>query len=375
MTLPEVQMPSGILPFTAADHVITPEALYVQIDRQAGHTRSRRKFRSVPTIVNTSFEVTQAQLETFFDWHEGALIAGSLPFAANIAKIGPGTEWWRAFILSYTVEHSEGSHKTVKVQLKLTGLPFAGGPVSGTLAVEFVAALVTSTDPLLSSDLVCEFFATLETAADLGPTLSAEFFGRLQTQVDAGPANPSLDVEFLCELQTITGAEPAVAFDVEFAAALVTASFVDMDLAVEFTAGTVASVASPSFVVSVPPFTQYASLVSGVASAGVDVLNNGEIRSQANAGGWELRGNWWQPTQPNIGDTYWVRMTHLTGAAFFPTWAVGTWHQLNRNYRWYLNRDTLGVSTLTARIEVGLDPDGTYVLSTCDFTLTAEITT
>ena len=99
MTLPEVLMPAGILPFAAADHVINPEPLYVQVDRQAGHTRSRRRFRSAPTVVSTSFEVTQPQLEAFYTWHKNALVSGSLPFAANIAKIGPGTEWWTAYIV------------------------------------------------------------------------------------------------------------------------------------------------------------------------------------------------------------------------------------------------------------------------------------
>lgn len=380
MPLPEIQMPSGILPFTAADHVITPDALYVQVDRQAGHTRSRRRFRSVPTIVNTSFEVTQAQLEVFFNWHESALIAGSLPFAANIAKIGPGTEWWKAFILNYTVEHTEGSHRTVKVQLKLVDTPYATGPVATTLAVEFIAALVTSADPSFGSALTVEFVAALETEADLGPTLSVEFFGRLYTQVDAGPTNPSMDVEFLCELQTTAVIEPGAQFDVEFVCALLNTVFVDTNLAVEFTAALVAtSSTTAGYVAPATAVYKYAYMggsPGGSSEAGVRAQSDGEIRSRANSDGWGTPSNWWAPTQPGIGATRWVRMVPLTGSAFNgASAAVNVWLDLSTSRSWFLVNPSTGMISLTARIDIASDPDGTNIVSTCAVTLDSEYNT
>lgn len=381
MALPEIQMPAGILPFTAADHVITPDSLHVQVQRQAGHTRSRKVFRSVPTIVNTSFEVTQSQLEIFFAWHENSLIAGSLPFAANIAKIGPGTEWWKAFILEYTVEHSEGSHKTVKVKLRLVGEPSPTPAYVAAMTVEFVAALVASADPASSSAMTVEFSASLVTDVDLGPILSVEFFGRLYTQVDAGPTGTFLSVEFLAALQTNAVIEPGATLDVEFVAALVTQTFLSMDLAVEFSAALTASAAvTAGYVAPATAVTKYAYngySPGGKAVSGVRVQSDGEIRTQANTSGWLTPSNWWAPTQPGIGTGRWVRMVPLTGSAFNSSGgnvsaAVNVWLDLSANKNWWLNQSSIGTSSLTARIDIATDPDGTNIVSTCAVTLDVE---
>lgn len=384
MALPEAQMPAGILPFAAADHVITPDALYVQVDRQAGHTRSRRRFRSVPTMVNTSVEMTQTQLEAFFDWHEQALVAGSLPFAANIAKIGPGTEWWKSYIVRYSVEHSEGSHHTVKVQLKLVDEPYPSGPSLTTMTVEFLGTLVASAGPNTGSDLYAEFFGLLETEVDLGPTLSAEIFGRLYTQVEGGPTNPSMDVEFLCALQTVAVLEPGAEFAAEIVCGLLTTTFIDTDLTAEFSAPLTASssgvtgyVASPAAVFE-SAFQGFSP--GGYAASGVMVQANGEIRQQQNNSGWALAGNWWSPTQPGVGTELWVKMTHLTGDPFnervgITSELVGDWLSLYLDRYWSLVRHTSGYATLTAQVQIAADPDGTNIVSTFNVTLESEYAT
>ena len=335
-------------------------------------------------MVSTSFEVTQAQLETFFDWHENALIAGSLPFAANIAKIGPGTEWWTAYIVKYTVEHSEGSHKTVKVQLKLIDSPYAVGPVSATMTVEFSAELVASADQNFGSALLAEFVASLETDVDLGPLLTAEFFGRLQTQVDGGPTDPSMVVEFLCELQTNVVLEPGAELTAEFVCAMLVTTFVDTDLTAEFTAALTASsnnatgyVASPA---SVSGSAYRGAYPNGYALSGVYVMANGEIRTVSNNDGSVVVGNWWSPTQPGVGTGLWVRMTHLTGNAFnerigITTDLVGGWVSLASNRFWCLVRYTTGVSALTAQVQIATDPDGYNIVSTFNVSLDTEYAT
>ena len=370
MALPEVLMPAGILPFAAADHVITPEPLYVQVDRQAGHTRSRRRFRSVPTMASTSFEVTQAQLEAFFDWHENALVAGSLPFAANIAKIGPGTEWWKAYIVKYTVDHEEGSHHTVRVQLKLVGEPSDTGPASATMAVEFLAELMSSADPNFGSAMTIEFVSTLETDVDMGPLLSVQFFGRLYTQVGDGPANVSMDVEFLSELQTVVVIEPGAALAAEFLAGLTTATYLDMGLSAEVSAALVATASTGAS--SVPsPGNVVETVVAGDAPngrfiEGVQVGSNGEILLRTDNLGFRYHANWWSPTQPGVGTGRWVKVTHLSGDNFGSAYFVfsqptGVWLDLSTSRAWYYVDDAITAYTLSARIDIAADPDGYFL--------------
>lgn len=377
--LPEVTMPAGILPFAAADHVITPEPLYVQVDRQAGHTRSRRRFRSVPTMVSTSFEVTQAQLEAFYDWHENALIAGSLPFSARIAKIGPGLEWWRAYIVKYTVDHDAGSHRTVKVQLKLVGEPSDTGPISATMTAEFLADLVSSADPNFGSAMTIEFISTLETDVDMGPLLFAQFFGRLYTQVGDGPANVSMDAEFLTALQTVVIIEPGAALAAEFLAGLITTTYPDMDLSAEVSAALVAT--SSTGASSIPsPGNVVETVVAGDAPRGrfvegVQVGSNGEILLRTDNLGFRYHANWWSPTQTGVGAGRWVRATHLSGDNFGSAYSTfsqptGVWLDLSTSRAWYYVDDAITAYTLSARIDIAADPDGYTILSSFFVTYT-----
>lgn len=97
---------------------------------ESGEQRVRQLFRSVPMVCSAAALYTQDQFDTWDEFHETDLIAGSLPFDVEIAKQGgTGVEWWTAFLISpytwQTVRSVAGMHYRVSANLLLTGEPFA----------------------------------------------------------------------------------------------------------------------------------------------------------------------------------------------------------------------------------------------------------
>lgn len=381
MALPEVQLPADFPPFRAADHVISPEALYVGVPRQAGEDRQRRLFRSVPRMVTASFELTQAQLEAFYVWFEGALEAGSLPFSASIARVGPGTEWWKAYAIGgYTVDFQEGAQHLVQLTLKLIGDPSSTAPARTTMTAEVSVGLATSSSLDFGQVMSAEVYTVLEVTADVGPLLSASVLCRLYTTVDGGPTDVSFDAEVALELQTLAIEVPGEAFTAEVTIDLLTASFDDPAMTSEVSPALSLTVTAGANYVASPGALVLSSYMGyspgGQASVDFRYGSDGLIRKQLNTSGVTTHANWWSPTQPGAGTGNWVRVTHLTGDAFNgSSEAVGAWISLSSTRTWQLARSAVGVSSLTATVEVASDPDGTNIVSTMSVTLDAEYAT
>lgn len=380
MALPEVQMPAGFPPFQAGNHVITPEPLYLPVPRQAGHDRTRRLFTTVPRTVQTAFELTQTQLEAFHAWYEDALQAGSLPFAANVAKIGSGTEWWKAYIVGgYKVDFQAGTQHLVTLTLRLCETPSPTGPVLTSMATEVSVALVTGIGADFDQALTSEVLVTLEVTADIGPLLSTEVVVHLYNTIAGGPADPSMDTEVFCHLDTLTIEIPGEQFDSEVLVGLVTLALESMALSSEISAGLVTGVSTTNYVAT--PSALFVTSYMGYSPGGqssVDFryLNDGRIMKQQNTFGLVAHANWWTPTQPAVGTGHWVRVTHLTGDAFNGSSdAVGTWLDLGTSRIWQLAKTSAGTADLTATVEVATDPDGTNIVSTMSVTLNTEYAT
>jgi hypothetical protein len=382
MPLPELQIPAGIKPFKASGHVRTPEPLYGPVPRQTGHSRRRRLYTEVPQMLDAEVELSQAQLEQFTAWHETALAVGSVPFAANIAKIGAGTEWWEARCLEFSVDHQQGTQHLLRLKLRLFGSPYATGPVSATMTGEAAANLVFAIGADFAYALTGEASAGLEIEVDLGPVLTGEARAGLLAEFNGGPGVNKLDGEAYAELQSFYIREPGAALAGEAVAALESFYLESTSLSGEATAAVeVAFTAVAGYVASPGPLSESAYRPfspGGFASAGFEVGEDGRIRSKVNTLAWELHANWWSPTTPGVGAGRWVRVTLLTGGPFTASAsaAVGVWLSLSgSSLQWFLERSAVGTSSLTALVEVASDPDGLLIGSTFDVALDAEYAT
>ena len=253
MALPDVMLPSPLGDFKADSYVFSSEPMYAGVPRQTGPLRKRRVFTTAPRVLDAELETTQAGIEAFFLWHENVLKAGSLPFAAKLAKVGSGVEYWEARILAFTVEHKDGANQhVIGLKLRLFGDPSDTPPAGSPLAVEFGAALNAYLDTPAYM-LSAEFGAALEASADVGALLSCEMVAHLYTEANGAEPTNRLDVEFVIALEVFSGDLPGADLSAEFAAALEALAYVNNDLSMEISAAltltqdlTVGYVAAPA---------------------------------------------------------------------------------------------------------------------------------
>jgi hypothetical protein len=331
-------------------------------------------------MVQTAFELTQEQTDTLHAWYENALQAGSMPFAANVAKIGAGTEWWKAYIVGgYSADYQAGGLYLVTLTLRLCGLPSDTGPVLTSMATELTINLVASTGPDSDQSLASELDLALETSVDLGPRLFTEAFVHLYNTLAGGPANPSLESEVFCHLQTLSIVVPGELFASEAVVQLLGVALADTGIGSEASIGLLGSIATGSNYVATPAaLSVYAYMgysPGGQAAASVRYGNDGQILKRQNTSGSVLHDNWWSPTQPAVGSGHWVRMTLLTGTFSSGSDAAGVWLDLSTSRLWQKTLSSTGTAGLTATAEVAMDPDGTHVVSTMAVTLDVEYAT
>lgn len=377
MALPELMLPSSLPDFKADDFVITPEEMYAPVGRQIGQPRKRRLFTSVPRIVEASLEVSQAGLETFYGWYEGALLASANSFTARVAKVGSGIEYWEAFLLSYTAEHREGvNNHIITMKLRLRGTPSDLPPTSTSLSLEVAASLVAY---LVTPDyqLSAEFSAGLELSESNGASLAAEFVAHLYTEANGPQSGNPLDAEFLTHLEAYSGDLPSAALSVEFTVALESSASTDNPVAVEFSAGLVLSYSTTGYV-SNPGAASVSGIFLGSlttdALAQIEVRPDGTIYKRAvPTGAYALHANWYSPTLAGVGNSLWVRYTVSTGTT--PSGdAVGVALALSSIRLWYLSASYNQIRTGTGTVDIATDPDMTNIISSFTVSLDAENT-
>lgn len=93
-----------------------------------GHSRTRRLVTATERQERVSLRLSAALLPIFFDWYESDLQAGLLPFAAQVANLGPGVRWYEALMLRYTSSAAPGGITTIQAELTLRGHPYRSGP-------------------------------------------------------------------------------------------------------------------------------------------------------------------------------------------------------------------------------------------------------
>jgi hypothetical protein len=85
-----------------------------------------------------------------------------------------------------------------------------------------------------------------------------------------------------------------------------------------------------------------------------------------------MSGNWYSPTTTGIGNSYWIRITLLSGDALTVNDASG-WTQLSSNRQAYVSQSGIGTKSSDIRIEISTDSGGSTIVATKDINLTAEV--
>lgn len=383
MALPELLLPSSLPAFMASAHVLTPEGLYSQVPRMSGSDRRRRVWTSAPRILEASLEVTQAQLEDFYAWHEGPLRAGEVSFTAAVAKPGTGIEYWAANCLSFKVEHLAGSHHRIDLRLRLRGTPESSPPTVSSMYAEVVVALDFAGNAEYLNLLTAEVLAGLEVTWVDGAALAAEAAMRLYTVFD-GPSttHTMLDAEVYVALEYPATIEPSAALDAEVSAGLLTTFLADILLTAEVSAGLLLTVgagagpvASPGSITEIGEALLPAQMASLIT---LQVWADGRVYTKDNDYGALYQFNWYEPTRADYSPTYWVKIGNTLGfitAATGPN--AGGWHTLDAgtvNVLWSLYRNSMGSTTDTAvLVQIASDPDGVNIVSSFTVTLTATL--
>jgi hypothetical protein len=379
MALPQLQLPESLPPFKAGTLEIQPPDLYGQVLRSGGNSRRRRLYRTAPTLVSVQLEVTQAQLEEFYTWFEGPLAAGSEPFAARIAKIGPGVEWFRAFIIgSYTAEHleGEGSH-VISFRMRLEDGPEEVAPDNPDMLSEVTVALEAVFSEGAPQNLLSAVFCALQATFDTGPLLVSEILVSLQTE-HGGPVGQELRSEVYCNLQFDSVVLAADTFSSEAEVSLLSEYRILVELssevlcALDFLSEFVPGFNDPSGTFAVSNYAGFSP--GGSSSATVRAESDGQYLGRQGTGGYYNLEDWWTITQPGIGAGKWVRATcgtplSLTGAA------SNVWLSLDLGREWKVARTTTGATSVSLTIEIATDPDGVHVVSSYGGTLEAEYNT
>ena len=377
MSLPQLMLPPGLPAFKAGSHTLTPNGMYGQVSRHAGPSRRRRLMRTPTWIVQTELEVTQAQMESFFAWHEGPLEAGAQPFTAQVAKIGPGTQFWKAYITKVTAEHLEGNLHSIKLDLLLVdeSLSSSTAPVLTTLGAEFLAPLLTTFGEAAPWALFAEVSCELSlTDLQANSALSAEVTAALQVVFGGAVAGIALDAEIRAGLEMSGGQSVSEALSAEVTTALAfgvgedTALLIEMTAALSFGETTSGYVAAPAAVNVVG----VSALPAPYSRAVLQYRPDGTLYTQAGSAGALFHANWYNPTTANFGDDKWVRLVMLTGTA--PGYELVDTRLSGNFYRsWILQRNTVGIVSCTARLEIATDPDFLSIVSSTNVALSAEL--
>ena len=130
MTLPSITAPAGTPVFLAEGHDVEGLGPFAQVQFTVGHRRARRVHTATERIVSVSWLLRTSQLAAVDDWFEDDLEAGTLPFAAQVAREdGSGLAWWHAqWVRPYQTELLHLGRARIRGALLLTGTRSLTGP-------------------------------------------------------------------------------------------------------------------------------------------------------------------------------------------------------------------------------------------------------
>ncbi|MGA0608825.1 hypothetical protein [Caldimonas sp. KR1-144] len=162
-------LPESMPPALRDGHSFQPLPNARKRDRDAGESRMRPRFRSVPDVCTVSWFIEdQAVFDAFHDWFEETIVVGTEDFDIQVAdREAFGRRWYTARFIDdagYEVQIDECGRYTVSATLWLVedigtervapGIEASGGIVFGGGASFELAALAGSGDIAFSGGAV-----------------------------------------------------------------------------------------------------------------------------------------------------------------------------------------------------------------------------
>lgn len=142
MTIPSVKAPAGTPRFLYEGHAVEEDSVFAQVKFATGHSRARRRWTTTERVVEVSWFLTQQRLLAVDYWYQNTLEAGSKEFAAEVKRLGAGTQWWTARWISYQCEMRPGNRGVITGSILLTGEPSDTGPTGSALELAVSASLI-----------------------------------------------------------------------------------------------------------------------------------------------------------------------------------------------------------------------------------------
>jgi hypothetical protein len=381
MALPELFMPASLPYFKAADHVRTPDSVYAGIERQGGFDRRRRVFTSAPQMLETMLEVTQAQLEEFYAWHEGPLKAGAEPFTAYVSAGALAIQYWEAYILEFKVEHKEGNLHDISLKIRLKGSPSAASPVASSLTAEVAVPMLWTFDFVIGTGLSAEVLIALAFSGETGASFSAEVLLDLQTEFVGTLLYAALSAEVLANLEFYGIALPSDALAAEATCALDFAEQLGVALSAEVTVALDFGITSNVGYRSPANFSvaSQGSPFRGYVYSWLMVDASGRIYTQQDRSGFVLQGVYYAPPTADVAVGKWLRVDVLSTDGGNTEGPLGTNIQMTSGSTYqfsasrYYDSPAPNPVTTVLRVKIASDPDIYNILSTFDVTLSAEV--
>lgn len=122
----DILFPDDVPAPSAYGHSFAPIDISESAEFEVGEIRRRKRYRSVPQVATVSWLMTLEQFQSFSEWYETILLAGTKPFDIRLAKQGEyAMTWWTAiFVGPYSAEALHNGRWRVSASLLLTGEQF-----------------------------------------------------------------------------------------------------------------------------------------------------------------------------------------------------------------------------------------------------------
>lgn len=168
-----------------SDHAFDEIDIAYTTQYEAGERRRRQIYTQVPDILNFSWDMTQAQLDIYYDWKENVLISLERQFDVTVAQEGgTGVTWSNAkFITEPEVDAVDGGDYLVTGQMLLLGDRFdvrVAPTLYGKATITFSSIATLAPIDTLTAVAVIEF----TTNADLERLVRATEDGSIRVTMD-----------------------------------------------------------------------------------------------------------------------------------------------------------------------------------------------
>lgn len=149
MPLPSIVFPTDLLPLLSTPHDVEEEDVYGHVLFQTGPSRTRRVNRTANRRMQVAMYLDTDRLDSFHQWYEDVLRAGSISFSMEVQGFGPNTVWFEAYMPDYQTQPVQGTNDTfLTAEVYLIGDPSEDPPELGYFSTSISVPLVGDADPV-----------------------------------------------------------------------------------------------------------------------------------------------------------------------------------------------------------------------------------